>query len=242
MVMKNLDPQKVEEYQIILRKNPRSMVFAPLADAYRKMGLLEEALELTTKGVQYNPDYVSGWVTHAIILFDFKKYEPAIEASAKAHQKQPDNILAVKLMGLCHAATLNHQSALQAFKKLLFLKPNDQTAQDFVKKWEFLEHLPSSPSQILELERDEGWIKKLSKEQSLHLIDSFINRSEYQLAGDVLKLSKIRWQEDKEFIEREKIVTQETSHQNPELQVLATKREILNNWLRRIEDLKRLTP
>jgi hypothetical protein len=30
----------LERYQILLEKDPRSQVFAPLAEAYRKMGLL----------------------------------------------------------------------------------------------------------------------------------------------------------------------------------------------------------
>ena len=39
--MNQYDPKKIEELQLVLLKNPRSPVFAALAEAYRKMGLLE---------------------------------------------------------------------------------------------------------------------------------------------------------------------------------------------------------
>ncbi len=45
--MSSYDAKKIEEYQLILMKNPRSKVFAALAETYRKMDMHEEALELT---------------------------------------------------------------------------------------------------------------------------------------------------------------------------------------------------
>ncbi|MEM7646011.1 MAG: hypothetical protein AAF203_03795, partial [Pseudomonadota bacterium] len=97
--MAEYNPVKIEEYQLMLMKNPRSLVFAALAEAYRKMGLLDEALEVTRKGLQHNPKYVSGLVAHAMVLFELKNYRGAMEALQKAKSYNPQNILAIKLLG-----------------------------------------------------------------------------------------------------------------------------------------------
>ena len=68
--MSRYDPKKIEEYQLILLKNPGSKVFAALAEAYRKMGLLEEAYDIAKKGVFKHPEYPSGRVALARILID----------------------------------------------------------------------------------------------------------------------------------------------------------------------------
>ena len=44
--MNPVNPEFVERFQIMYQKDPNSRVFAPLAECYRKMGLLDEALRL----------------------------------------------------------------------------------------------------------------------------------------------------------------------------------------------------
>ena len=41
--IQNVNPEFVERYQLELARDPRSRVFAALSEAYRKMGLLDEA-------------------------------------------------------------------------------------------------------------------------------------------------------------------------------------------------------
>ncbi len=38
-----IDASTVEKYQMILGKDPTSQVFAPLAEAYREMGMLQDS-------------------------------------------------------------------------------------------------------------------------------------------------------------------------------------------------------
>ena len=52
------------------RAAPESHVFAPLADACRKAGMVEEALDIYEKGVRSNPDYTSGHVVRGKCHFD----------------------------------------------------------------------------------------------------------------------------------------------------------------------------
>jgi len=55
--MQDIQPELIEKYQIQLEKDPKSQVFAPLSEAYRKMGLLEEAFRIAVRGVQFNPQF-----------------------------------------------------------------------------------------------------------------------------------------------------------------------------------------
>jgi hypothetical protein len=38
-------------------KEPTSKIFVPLADAYRKNNMIDEALEVLNKGLEYHPQY-----------------------------------------------------------------------------------------------------------------------------------------------------------------------------------------
>ena len=54
---------KSREFDELFRRYdsaPDSYVFVPLADACRKLGRFEEALEICEDGIERHPNYVSG--------------------------------------------------------------------------------------------------------------------------------------------------------------------------------------
>lgn len=128
----------VERCQLEYEKNPRSKVFAPLAEAYRKMGLLEEAAKLCRRGVVVHPDFAGGRVAFAKVLLDLKQPAEALTQLQKAAELSPDNLLAHNLMGETLIELRRPKEALKAFKMVLFLNPSDEKAKAAVRKWEFL--------------------------------------------------------------------------------------------------------
>src|SRR6476661_8315239 len=64
----SLTPELVERYQLEYARDPQSKVFAPLSEAYRRMGLVEEALRIAENGVRANPGFASGRVAFARVL------------------------------------------------------------------------------------------------------------------------------------------------------------------------------
>lgn len=134
----NINPEFVERYQLELQKNPRSRVFAPLAEAYRKMGLLEEAQRICVRGTQFHPDFAGGHVAFAKVLIEIKDPAQALGHLEQATRLSPDNILAHSLMGETLLELRRPKDALKAFKMVLFLNPDDAKAQAAVRKWEFL--------------------------------------------------------------------------------------------------------
>ncbi|MGE4131325.1 MAG: tetratricopeptide repeat protein [Bdellovibrionales bacterium] len=96
--MQDIQAELIEKYQILLQKDPKSQVFAPLAEAYRKMGLVEEAFRIAVRGVQFNPNFSGGRIALAKIFLDRQSLPAAIDELEKAISLSPDNILAHSLL------------------------------------------------------------------------------------------------------------------------------------------------
>ena len=239
------DAKKIEEYQLILLKNPRSPVFAALAEAYRKMGLLEEALETTHKGLRHNPEFVSGLVAHAKILFEMKNYSEAQQALKKATLLKPENILALRLLAHSYLKLRKHMEALRTYKKLLTYSPNDDKALAFIQKWEFLESV-QFPTENFDFNIDqvEDWIGRLpNPEQVVHLIDSFLAQGDSKTAAKIFEVGRLAWPYHTDIKDREGLVYTDIDPTKKEaLFEVQLRKQFYQNLLRRIESGKRVDP
>src|ERR1700722_3369005 len=110
----------VERYQLLYEKNPDSRVFAPLAEAYRRMGLIDEAIDLAEKGVQKHPLFASGRVALGKCLVQKGLFERAVEQLKAAVELSPENLLAHQLLAECYARLKQPFKALDAYKMALF--------------------------------------------------------------------------------------------------------------------------
>lgn len=138
ITMSDPNPEFVERYQILLERDPKSKVFAPLAEAYRKLGLLKEALQICVQGVQYHPDFSGGRIALARVLIDQGDIRTACEHLQKAAEMESENILAQMLLGDYLIKLKNPKEALKAYKMVLFINPNNERAAKTVKKLESL--------------------------------------------------------------------------------------------------------
>lgn len=128
----------IERCQIEYARNPASRVFAPLSEAYRRMGLIAEAFEVASRGVKLHPDFAAGRIAYARLLIEKKAFGEAVAQLKRAAELSPDNILAFQLLGDTHIELRRPKDALNAFKMVLFLNPLHERAQKMVRKWEFL--------------------------------------------------------------------------------------------------------
>lgn len=136
--MTDIDPVLVERYQMVLQQDPKAKIFAPLAEAYRKMGLIEEGIQICLSGIKYHPEFASGRVALGRLYLDKQDYENAEVQLKKAVDISPENLLAQGLLGETYIKLKKAKEALTAFKMLLFLNPLDEKAQKTVKKLESL--------------------------------------------------------------------------------------------------------
>lgn len=136
--MTQVDPQIIEKYQKIMASDPSSKVFAPLAEAYRSMGMKKEAMEVCQDGVKSHPDFAGGRIALARLLLDEGEIEKALTELRRATQLAPENVLAHSLLGETHLRMKKPKEALRSFKTLLFLAPDNKKAQNAVAKLESL--------------------------------------------------------------------------------------------------------
>lgn len=108
------------------RAAPRSHVFAPVADACRKAGMLEEALEICARGVGEHPRYASGYVVQGKCLYDAGRSNDAQAAFDRVLVLDPNNLVALKYLGILHAERGDNASAREYFEHILALDPDDR--------------------------------------------------------------------------------------------------------------------
>ncbi len=136
--MSEIHPELIEKYQLMLEKDPKAKVFAPLAEAYRKMGLKKEALTLCRSGVQHNPHFAGGRVALAKLLLEEQHFEEAAQELHRATELSPENILAQSLLADTCLKLRRPKEALKAYKMVLLLNPQSDKAQKAVQKLESL--------------------------------------------------------------------------------------------------------
>ncbi len=231
--MPKIEASTVERYQNILEKDPTSQVFAPLAEAYREMGMLAEASKVAAAGVFRHPQFTSGLVTYARILRDLQQNEKAFEVANRATELATDNILAHQIKAEILLNLKKPKEALKAFKMVLFLNPHSKSAQKAVQKLESLTadeyeddvfsmtklpdvvlresaNLPPPPKRDFAFEESPivqnvtPSINIKALDRMLSLIDAFIVRNDLEKANALLKDTRIEFGDHPEIQKRMK--------------------------------------
>ena len=116
--LKNL----IERYN----KAPESRLFAPLADAYRKNGEIDKAIELCEKGLEKFSDYASARVILGKCFYDKGATERARDEFTRVLDVDPDNMVARKYMGEILLAEDKKVEAAEHFRHLLSIDPTNE--------------------------------------------------------------------------------------------------------------------
>ncbi len=96
---------EIDKLEARFRDNPKGRNFAPLADAYRKAGLIDNAVDLCQNGLKLHPDYVSAYIVYARCLVDKKDDASALGVFTKVLELDGENIIALR--GLAELAERN---------------------------------------------------------------------------------------------------------------------------------------
>jgi len=121
---------KIAGYVEILAKDPRSTVFVPLAETYRQMGLLDDALDVASKGVQALPSFSPGYAILGRIQAQLGHVDAAVAAFERALLIDPENLMSLKgLARLRMQQGGGEAEALKLVKKAIAVKPDDAVAQ-----------------------------------------------------------------------------------------------------------------
>lgn len=226
--MQDIQPELIEKYQILLQKDPKSQVFAPLTEAYRKMGMIEEAFRIAVRGVQFNPHFAGGRIALAKVFLDRDNLGAAVDELEKAVELSADNILAHSLLAECLLRSKRPKDALKSYKMVLFLAPTNEKALKAVKKLEALTadeydddlfemkplpsvHQPQTESTPVPLKPIGGPSVSGDLERTLSLVDAYIVRNDIERAEAALNDSKIYFGEHPEILKRQRLVQQRST-------------------------------
>ena len=118
------------------QEDPGSRVFAPLAEAYRKAGLIDEAVKIGREGTKIHPTFMGGRVALARALFDQRQFQEVIDELSVIVQDMPDNLVAQRLLAESYLMLGQTAPALSAYKMLLYFSPLDTETAQLVQELE----------------------------------------------------------------------------------------------------------
>ncbi|MEJ2546344.1 MAG: tetratricopeptide repeat protein [Gemmatimonadota bacterium] len=87
---------EIRRFEEQFRKQPESLVFARLADAYRKSGDSARALEVLEEGIRRHPDYLSAHIVRARTFRDLGRTDEARSAFERVIEIDAENLVAIR--------------------------------------------------------------------------------------------------------------------------------------------------
>ena len=159
------------KYYGLYKKNPRSKVFAPLAEAFRKLGMLDDALKILKEGIRHHPNYTLGYIVLSHCYYDQEKYDLTYNTLRPIISQNADNISLQKIFAQACIHLGHLEEALDTYKYLLFLNPRDKFFAAEVKKLEddlmvghkklTLDQLIKAPDMVIPVSEtvDDDWVQ-----------------------------------------------------------------------------------
>jgi tetratricopeptide (TPR) repeat protein len=203
------------KYLNLYERDSSSRVFAPLAQSYRKLGMLDEAFKVLKEGISKHPTYALGYVILGNCYYDKEDYDSCYQTLRPFVADNRDNLILLKIFANCCVKIGNLQEALESYKYLLLSNPRDIEAQEKIKLLEddlCIEeetvHLPkydndfssdeddwvhvSFSEEKAESEQDSEWALLESKKEeedpvvTLTLVDLYLAQGHLDKAEDLL--------------------------------------------------------
>jgi tetratricopeptide (TPR) repeat protein len=153
--------EEIERLKERVNKDPNSKLFVPLAEEYKKIGMISEAIETLMNGLDRHPSYMSAHVSLGKIYLDKGKLDEASSEFEKVVSAIPDNLYAHKKLAEIYRALSMREKAIEEFKMVLKLNPLDWDAE---KNLDLLEEGVSVQPDVSET------VKGIVKEEKLSVV------------------------------------------------------------------------
>lgn len=123
---------KIGSYLQIVAKDPSSTAFVPLAEAYRQIGLLDDALEAARLGTRMLPHFSPGFSTMGRILGQMGRIDEAMSAFARALSIDPQSQAALMGLARLHLVRGERDLARNILKEAQAFHPEDEKIADML--------------------------------------------------------------------------------------------------------------
>ncbi len=138
---------EIDKLERRFAENPTGRNFAPLADAYRKAGELDRAIELCQNGLERHPDYVSAHIVYGRCRVDQKNDVGAEEAFRKVLTLDPENIIGLKILAEIAERGSRFDDAVEWLGKLLAADPMNGDAAEALARAKGKAALAAQPTE-----------------------------------------------------------------------------------------------
>lgn len=115
-----------------IEKDPKSKLFVPLAEEYKKAGDMEMAIHVLTEGLKNNPGYVTAKAFLGRLLFEKGDLAAAKKEFDEVVRAIPDNLLAQRKLGDIFALQEENVTAISHYSIVLSLNPGDEEVTSLV--------------------------------------------------------------------------------------------------------------
>src|SRR5207237_6703396 len=120
---------RIDEIRKKFEQNPRRY-FAPLANEYRKVGDLQEAIRICQTHLPEQPGHMSGHIVYGQALFEAGKGDEARAVFETALTLDPENLIALRHLGDIAKAAGDAAAAKTWYERVLEADPrNEEIAQ-----------------------------------------------------------------------------------------------------------------
>jgi tetratricopeptide (TPR) repeat protein len=114
-------------------RDPRSLAFLPLARAYRRRGLGEEAIQLCLRGLEAYPTHVEAHGLLALLHLDRGDHQKAADEWSIVLRMDRDNFEALRGLGFCFLEQDRLSRARQMLERAALLRPTEPTVQEALR-------------------------------------------------------------------------------------------------------------
>ncbi len=125
---------EIEKLEARFNENPDGRFFAPLADAYRKAGRVDDAITVLTAGLPKHPDYLSAHIVLGRCQLDKKDDGQALAAFERVLGLDSENIIALKALAEIAERVGRADDARRWLMRLLTVDPMNAEADEDLKR------------------------------------------------------------------------------------------------------------
>lgn len=112
-----------QRYYAIWRSNPSSVVFALLAEMLNHHRHFEEAITVCKKGLEKNPELVSGHIALSRAYFGVKNYRKAKDEAEKVLKLLPEHPEALEILGISEQKVCIAEHPIPIVPHSVFVEP-----------------------------------------------------------------------------------------------------------------------
>ena len=125
---------EIEKLERRFQENPQGLTFAPLAEAYRKSGDPQRALEKLTPGLELHPDYIPASIVLGRCHLDLKDDASAEKAFLHVLELDTENVIALKALADITERGTRFGDAARWLEQLLVVDRSNDEAREQLER------------------------------------------------------------------------------------------------------------